>query len=146
MTALAIPSSNITKIIDDPTLLHSPASIGLSEATATDILFHGYTKGFSSLFIMNAALTAFATLVSVVMIKHKELMRGDEEALRQQAIREGLEKKMGKKVGPGSGAATPKESGATTARDLESGIPAAGDDDLEMDALSKKEAKDIETV
>ncbi|KAJ7449107.1 MFS general substrate transporter [Mycena galericulata] len=136
MQALAIPASDIAKVIDDPTLLHNPASIGLSEAIGTDILNRGYTKGFSSLFIMNASLTAFATLVSVVMIKHKELVRGDEEALRQQAIREGLEKKMGKKAG--SGVVTPASDSAATPRDLESGVPAKGDD-LEMNGLSKRE-------
>ncbi|KAJ7918406.1 major facilitator superfamily domain-containing protein, partial [Mycena leptocephala] len=86
MTGLDISSSQISQIIDDPALLHTPASVGISQDTATEILYHGYTKGFSSLFIMDACLTVFATLVSVVMIKHKELSRGDEEMLRQQAI------------------------------------------------------------
>ncbi|KAJ7734576.1 MFS general substrate transporter [Mycena maculata] len=131
MTALAVPSADITKIIDNPALLHTPASAGLSDATATDILLHGYTKGFSDLFIMNASLTVFATLVSVLMIKHKELSRGDEEALRQQAIREGLEKKMRAR----SGTATPKD-GAVTERDLESGFPIA-EENIQMDQLPK---------
>ncbi|KAJ6613678.1 major facilitator superfamily domain-containing protein [Mycena sp. CBHHK59/15] len=132
MTVLSFSSADITKIIDDPALLHSPASIGISQATATDVLYHGYTKGFSALFIMNACMTVCATLVSVVLIKHKELGRGDEEALRQQAIAE--EKKIG--------VATPTDSVAVAPRDLEAGaVPAAGGD-LEMATLSKESPKD----
>ncbi|KAJ7830340.1 MFS general substrate transporter [Mycena olivaceomarginata] len=87
MTALNFSSADISKIIANPKLLHSPASIGISQATATDVLYHGYTKGFSALFIMNACMTVCATLVSVLLIKHKELGRGDaEEAQRQQAV------------------------------------------------------------
>ncbi|KAJ7032041.1 major facilitator superfamily domain-containing protein [Mycena alexandri] len=76
MTSFGVSSSQIGQILDDPALLHKPASVGISQATATNILYHGYTKGFSALFIMNACLTAFATLISVFMIKHKELTRG----------------------------------------------------------------------
>lgn len=35
--------------------------------------------------MLNAGMSATATLVSVVMIKHKELLRGDEERLRKEA-------------------------------------------------------------
>jgi hypothetical protein len=128
MTGLDISSSQISQIIDDPALLHTPASVGISQDTATEILYHGYTKGFSSLFIMDACLTVFATLVSVVMIKHKELSRGDEEMLRQQAIKEGLEKKMGM----ASGAATPKDS--------ESGVAGTAEG-VEMGRLPKEPEK-----
>ncbi|KAJ7865019.1 MFS general substrate transporter [Mycena olivaceomarginata] len=79
MAALNLPPSQISQIIDDPRV---------STDIARDILDGGYAKGFSSPFIMNAALTVFATLVSVVMIKHKELSRDDDEMLRQKAIRE----------------------------------------------------------
>ncbi|GBE80866.1 hypothetical protein SCP_0305860 [Sparassis crispa] len=41
-----------------------------------------YTRGFRAVFITNASLSAAATLVSVLMIRHKELTRGDEEGLR----------------------------------------------------------------
>lgn len=132
MTGLDIPSSQITQIIDDPALLHTPASIGISQDTAKDILYHGYTKGFSLLFIMNASLTVFATLVSVVMIKHKELSREDDEMLRQRAIKEQLEKKMGM----ASGAATPKNSGAATPREVENGgVGRTAVEDVEMARL-----------
>ncbi|KAJ7302380.1 MFS general substrate transporter [Mycena albidolilacea] len=132
MTGLDIPSSQITQIIDDPALLRTPASIGISQDTATDILYHGYTKGFSLLFVMNASLTVFATLVSVVMIKHKELSREDDEMLRQRAIKEQLEKKMGM----ASGAATPKNSGAATPREVENGgVARTAVEDVEMARL-----------
>ncbi|KAJ6614575.1 hypothetical protein B0H10DRAFT_140908 [Mycena sp. CBHHK59/15] len=93
MTTLSLSSSDINTIIDDPALLHNPSSVGISHETATYILDHGYTKGFSSLFILNACLTVLATLVSIVMIKNKELSRGDEDQLRNQAIQDGLDKK-----------------------------------------------------
>ncbi|KAF7334952.1 MFS drug transporter [Mycena venus] len=127
MAALNLPSSQISQIIDDPVRLHTPASVGISADIATDILDRGYAKGFSSLFIMNAALTVFATLVSVVMIKHKELSRDDDEMLRQKAIREVLETKFDMVSGAGtlaSGTASPMggmASGTVTPRDLESG-------------------------
>ncbi|KAJ7185843.1 MFS general substrate transporter [Mycena filopes] len=127
MTSLGLSSSQISTIIDDPALLHTPASVGITQDTARDILYRGYTKGFSALFIMNACLTVFATLISVVMIKHKELSRGDEEMLRQQAIREGLEKKMG----------AAKNNGAATPMELESATVGAGGD-VEMGHVSKE--------
>lgn len=96
MTALHLPSSTIDKIIDDPTVLGSRSSnttsttlqtLGVSSATAARIL-DGYTNGFRIVFIMNATLAAIATVVSIVMIHHKELTRGDEEQLRAEARRQ----------------------------------------------------------
>ncbi|KAJ6582971.1 major facilitator superfamily domain-containing protein [Mycena vulgaris] len=130
MAALGVTPGDISKIVDDPALLHAPASMGLSQATATDILYKGYTKGFSALFIMNASLTVFATLVSVVLIKHKELSRVEDEELRQQALREGLEKKM---RADGSNI----HSGTATPRVLESGRAST---DLEMTRVEKDAA------
>ncbi|KAG6888354.1 hypothetical protein C0995_009047 [Termitomyces sp. Mi166 len=83
MKALSLPSSIISKIIDDPSSINSPSSIGISSSSATYILNHGFTKGLRLVFILNAALAAVATVASVLMIKHKELTRGDEEALRK---------------------------------------------------------------
>ncbi|KAF8878958.1 major facilitator superfamily domain-containing protein, partial [Infundibulicybe gibba] len=62
-----------------------PAASGLDASTATEILSNGYTRGVRVIFLLNAALCALATVVSVVMIKHKELTRGDEEKLRGEA-------------------------------------------------------------
>ncbi|KAJ7634522.1 MFS general substrate transporter [Roridomyces roridus] len=152
MDHLGISSSLIKQIIDDPTLLHNPTSVGLTSTDGTDVLYHGYTKGFSSLFIMNAVLTAFATCVSVLFIKHKELSRGDEEALRQKAIREEVERKTKKQQKQGkSGAATPvgvsedKGKGQPPEpRDLESGIVAAREEGgLEMAEFGKKGSEDV---
>jgi hypothetical protein len=110
---------------------------------AKDILDRGYAKGFSSLFIMNAALTVFATLVSVVMIKHKELSRDDDEMLRQKAIREVLETKFDMVNDArtlASGTATPMggmTSGTVTPRDLESGLGLATQEGAVMAQVSK---------
>ncbi|KAJ6606728.1 MFS general substrate transporter [Mycena sp. CBHHK59/15] len=143
MAALNLPPSQISQIIDDPVRLHTPASVGVSTDIAKDILDRGYAKGFSSLFIMNAALTVFATLVSVVMIKHKELSRDDDEMLRQKAIREVLETKFDMVSGAGtlaSGTATPMggmTSGTVTPRDLESGLGLATQEGAVMAQVSK---------
>ncbi|KAF7308584.1 MFS drug transporter [Mycena chlorophos] len=115
LSDIGVPSSTITRIINDPALLHTPSSVNLTASMAHDALYSGYTKGFSSLFEMDAALTVLATLVSVVMIKHKELTRKDDEVLKQRALAEALEKKKEKEK-MRSGAATPNP------RDLESGI------------------------
>ncbi|KAJ7269573.1 MFS general substrate transporter [Mycena rebaudengoi] len=115
MTSLGLSPSAISQIIDDPALLHTPALLGLSQDTARDILRRGYTRGFSALFVLNACLTVLATAVSVLMIKHKELSRGDEEQLRRRAIQEGLDRKMERRNGR-AGA-----SGVATLRDLEAG-------------------------
>ncbi|TFK32425.1 MFS general substrate transporter [Crucibulum laeve] len=96
MTSLSLTSSTISSIIDDPSKLSSPSSIGISQDTATEILLSGYTKGFKSLFVLNASLNAVATIASVVMIRHKDLSRDDkkkeevEKAVEGQA--EGNEK------------------------------------------------------
>ncbi|KAJ3550297.1 hypothetical protein NM688_g5094 [Phlebia brevispora] len=93
MTSLHLPSSTINRIIDDPTILgqrlanstsSSVQALGISFAT-TDHILSGYNNGFRTVFIMNATLAAVATIVSVVMIHHKELTRGDEEQLRAAA-------------------------------------------------------------
>ncbi|KAF8878955.1 major facilitator superfamily domain-containing protein [Infundibulicybe gibba] len=85
MTPLSLSPTLISAIISDPSLLGSPGASGLDASTATEILSNGYTRGFRAIFLLNAALCAFATVVSVVMIKHKDLTRGDEEKLRDEA-------------------------------------------------------------
>ncbi|RDB20605.1 Efflux pump FUS6 [Hypsizygus marmoreus] len=86
MKHLGLPPSVISSLVDDPSGLTSPAEIGLSLPTASYILDHGYTKGFRSVFILNASLAAVATLASITMIKHKELTRGDEDDLRKHVV------------------------------------------------------------
>ncbi|KAJ7154928.1 MFS general substrate transporter [Mycena crocata] len=146
MESLHFPESSIGRIIDDPALLHTPAAIGISQDAATDVLLNGFTQGFRALFIMNAALTVFATLVSVVLIKHKELAGArEEEAARQLAL---AGAGAGALVGPATsagekeagGAVTPAESGSVMPKDLEAGIAKAGED-IEMATLSKDAPK-----
>ncbi|KAF8185154.1 MFS general substrate transporter [Pholiota molesta] len=85
MHDLALPSSIISKIINDASELSSPAALGISASTADIILIKGYTRGFRTVFILHAVLNAVATVASVLMIKHKELTRGDEQQLREAA-------------------------------------------------------------
>jgi hypothetical protein len=110
MTELNLPSSTIKKIVDDPTLLGARltsvtnstsdplSALGISPDAADHILA-GYNSGFRAVFIMNATLAAIATVVSILMIKHKELTRGDEAQLRAQAEKE--EKEESEKDGQG---------------------------------------------
>ena len=96
MTSLHLPSTTIDHIIDSPTILGARTSnanntalqaLGISPAAAGRIL-DGYNDGFRIVFIMNATLAAIATVVSIVMIHHKELTRGDEDELRAEARRQ----------------------------------------------------------
>lgn len=100
MNQLHLPSSVISDIVDDPTVVGSiiaehtndiAASLVLSPQQATHIL-RGYNDGFRAVFIMNATLAAFATIVSIVMIRHKNLERDDDADLRAQAEKEELER------------------------------------------------------
>ncbi|KAF5374635.1 hypothetical protein D9615_008917 [Tricholomella constricta] len=88
MKSISLPPSIISKIVDDPSSLGSPLDIGIPASTAMYILNNGFTKGFKSVFILNAVLAAVATVASILMIRHKELTRGDEETLRMSAERE----------------------------------------------------------
>ncbi|KAJ3776769.1 MFS general substrate transporter [Lentinula raphanica] len=88
MVNLELPSSAITTVIGNPSLLTNSTAIAgldINASQAATILYKGYTIGFRNIFYLNAALSAAATVVSVVMIKHKELLRGDEEELRKEA-------------------------------------------------------------
>ncbi|KAG6369452.1 MFS general substrate transporter [Boletus reticuloceps] len=93
LVSLGLSSSAIKTIVDNPAILgsHTPparlASLGLGPAQATYALTHGYTQGFKYVFVLNACLASVATLASIFMIKHKELDRGDEERLREEANR-----------------------------------------------------------
>ncbi|KAK0491996.1 MFS general substrate transporter [Armillaria luteobubalina] len=78
MNDIFVSQSLISTIIDDPSYLAKPTSeTGLSAATVSYILNQGYTKGFKDVFYLNASLTAFATLISMVLIKDKDLSRDD---------------------------------------------------------------------
>ncbi|KAF8161653.1 major facilitator superfamily domain-containing protein [Crassisporium funariophilum] len=87
MKDLSLPATLINAIVNDPASLASPSTLGISGSTASLILDHGYTKGFRTVFILNACLTAVATIASVTMIKHKELTRADEAQLREHAAK-----------------------------------------------------------
>ncbi|KAJ3799380.1 MFS general substrate transporter [Lentinula aff. detonsa] len=86
MVSLGLSSSTISAIIDNPSLLAHPAEIGMPSTVASLILTQGYTTGFRNLFFLNASLGALATVVSFTMVKHKELLRGDEEKLKQEGL------------------------------------------------------------
>lgn len=91
MAALSLDPSVITKIVNNPSLLSSPETyshLGLTNDLVNTIRREGYTKGFRAVFIMNAVLTAIATVASITLIKHKELTRGDEDMLKQKAKEE----------------------------------------------------------
>ncbi|KAJ3848755.1 MFS general substrate transporter [Lentinula lateritia] len=88
MNSLSLPPSTISSIINNPSLLQQPSDFskfGLTSSEADHILVQGYNKGFKDVFILNTALTVLAFVASVVMIEHKELLRGDEEALKKEA-------------------------------------------------------------
>lgn len=83
---MGLPPSTILAIINDPTILHSEdvSKFNVSASQAQQILV-GYTKGFRTVFILNASLSAVAIVAAVLLIKHKSLQRGDEDKLREEA-------------------------------------------------------------
>lgn len=96
MTKLDLTSSTVKKIVDDPTLLGERLTGAMNDTSnplsalgispdAADRILDGYNNGFRAVFIMNATLAAIATIVSILMIHHKELTRGDETQLKAQA-------------------------------------------------------------
>ncbi|KAH9485880.1 Efflux pump dotC [Psilocybe cubensis] len=82
MSSLEYPSVLTSRIVDNPALLSTPTALDISASDASFILNAGYTKGFRTVFILNAALTAVATIASITLIKHKDLNRGDENNLK----------------------------------------------------------------
>ncbi|TCD66867.1 hypothetical protein EIP91_000821, partial [Steccherinum ochraceum] len=87
MTSLRLPSATIDALVDNPSILGVRANttaLGITPTDADQIL-RGYTTGFRTVFILNAGLSAVATITSVVMIKQQDLTRGDEEKLRAEA-------------------------------------------------------------
>ncbi|KAL5510892.1 hypothetical protein ACEPAG_4649 [Sanghuangporus baumii] len=108
MTSLRLPESTINMIIDDPTILHPLLSSsnndtfsGISSGTAQSILV-GYTHGFRAVFVLNASLAAFSVFVSAIMIKHKELIRGDESEMRKRALEDLQAREKAEKDGHGA--------------------------------------------
>lgn len=97
MTSISLPLSTINTIIDNPTLIgtryssnstsNSLASLNLTPSQITHIL-QGYTSGFRVVFILNACLAGVAVVASITMIRHKELIRGDDEERKAEARRE----------------------------------------------------------
>ncbi|THH27805.1 hypothetical protein EUX98_g6383 [Antrodiella citrinella] len=95
MLKLSLPASTIGTIVDDPSLLGARLSstlnvtadplvaLGITASDAEEIL-RGYTSGFRTVFLMNASLSALATVVSILMIKQQDLTRPDEEQLRAE--------------------------------------------------------------
>ncbi|KAF8809750.1 hypothetical protein BYT27DRAFT_6516279 [Phlegmacium glaucopus] len=84
MKDLALSPSLINAVIRHPSSLTSPSILGLSFSTATVILERGYAKGFKMIFVLNAALTAVATIISILMIRDGS-NTGDEEQVDQTA-------------------------------------------------------------
>src|SRR5262249_45995649 len=95
MTSLSLPEKLIKTIIDDPTRLSNPSSLNLSPEQAAIILEDGYTKGFRSVFILNEGLSAFATVVSIMMIKHKDMNRDDHLKKEQRNERKKHDEEKG---------------------------------------------------
>jgi len=92
MIELSLPPSSIEAIIAAPTLLGSServSELGLSAETVQHIL-SGYNRGIRTVFLLNAGLAAFATVVSILMVKEENLSAG-EGGGSQPAERQGAE-------------------------------------------------------
>ncbi|KAE9390123.1 MFS general substrate transporter [Gymnopus androsaceus JB14] len=103
MESLSLSSTTIASVIDDPSLLLSTSSstgIGISASQASYILSNGYNKGFKDVFYLNASLSTLAFVAAVVMIRHKELLRGDEDKLKMEAKEALIAKGVGTNATP----------------------------------------------
>lgn len=86
--SLFLSSTVAASVINNPSLLRSSSSsagIGITTSQASFILSNGYNKGFRDIFYLNAALTTLAFVSSVILIRHKELNRGDDAKLKMEA-------------------------------------------------------------
>ncbi|KAL0575837.1 hypothetical protein V5O48_006127 [Marasmius crinis-equi] len=109
MKSLLLPQSTISEIIDDPGVLFSLAyaqtsttvgSVSIPQSEAQDILANGYNKGFRDIFILNASLGALAAIVSILLIKHKELDRPeDAERLGERDRKEKMDEEAARRSG-----------------------------------------------
>lgn len=104
MVSLSLPTSTIYTLVNNPGLLGIPnssalAKIDVSPTQASFILAEGYNRGFKLVFILYTTLLCAATLTSTLMIKHKDLLRGDEQRLKDEAERKNLEEKCFGEVG-----------------------------------------------
>ncbi|THV06972.1 MFS general substrate transporter [Dendrothele bispora CBS 962.96] len=139
MTPFSFSPSTITTVINDPTLLSNStltSSLHITPPQVHSILTLGYTKGFSDLFVLNGCMAAGATIVAFWLIKHKELMRGDEGELREKARREYEERERKvreaarvRRLGGAEKGSVPP-SGTVTPRDLEMGQVPVGAGDV----------------
>ena len=91
MSALGLPPSTISAIVNDPTRLPALATStsssdldGITAVIAQRVL-GAYVSGFRTVFLLNAGLNAVATLAAILLIQHTELTRGDEEGLKKCA-------------------------------------------------------------
>jgi len=98
MNQLDLPQSTINGILDNPTdipkLSNSGSPFNVSPDNARSIL-DGYTKGFHIVFYLNAALSVACVIITVFMIKHKELIRPDEMEMKRKAEEAYRNKKKG---------------------------------------------------
>ncbi|KAJ3763867.1 MFS general substrate transporter [Lentinula raphanica] len=85
MVEISLPPSTITSILNDPSILARASSIGLPDEQALHVLENGYEAGFRKFFIINASFGTLATIVSILMVKHKELSRDDDDKLKKEA-------------------------------------------------------------
>lgn len=128
MESLSLSSSTIASIIDNPPLLRSSAgsaAIGISTSQANFILSSGYNKGFRDIFYLNTALATLAFVTSIVLIRHKELNRGDDAKLKMEA-KEALRAK--------SAVSTPPRDAKKSGGDIEMGRVISESQNLGVDA------------
>ena len=100
MNQLHLPQSTIDGIVNNPTIIHAlingtSSQFDVPPDVARSIL-DGYEKGFHTVFYVNAALSAFSVIATILMIKHKELIRADEMEMKRKAEEAYRNEKRGK--------------------------------------------------
>jgi hypothetical protein len=80
MADLILSPSLKNMIIKHPASLTLPSTLGISPSTASIILEGGYAQGFKMIFVLNAALTAVATIISILMVRDHKPTGGDQQS------------------------------------------------------------------
>jgi len=81
--SIGFPEDQLQQLTDNPTLI-SKTTFNVTAEVRRELL-EGYIHGFHIMFTLNASLAAFAVVVAIIMIKHKELTRADDAQLKAEA-------------------------------------------------------------
>ncbi|KAH7097412.1 MFS general substrate transporter [Auriculariales sp. MPI-PUGE-AT-0066] len=81
---LGLSEETIDTLLDNPTVINQVEFKAMLSTSQRFGILNSYMKGFTTVFYVTVGLQAIATASSVLLIKHHELRRPDDEAMKQQ--------------------------------------------------------------